>query len=132
MKKFRFTYLNNYKNHGQDAEQSVRFTLTGEICKADNIAHHLSADCLNFQIKSARATVCKGTDLQAYLDMDASTAYIYATCDGTAYIMDRAEYTEFCKTFATVTADSRKNGGELKLRLKHESKAMLEWLEGLI
>lgn len=128
MTTFKFEYLNNYRNHGQNAEQSVRFTLTGEIAKADNLRHDLGADCLNYQIKSARATVCKGTDLKAYLDLDAATAYIYADNDGTAWVMDRAEYEAFCEEFGSIQADSRKNGGELKIRLKSESKAMQEWL----
>ena len=128
MTTFNFTYLNNYRNHGQNAEQSVRFELTGEIAKADNLAHDLGADCLNYQIKSARATVCKGTDLTAYLDRDASTAYIYATKEGRAYVMNRAEYTAFCNTFATVTRESGKNGGSEKLRLGHETPRLLAWL----
>ena len=128
MNTFRFNYLNNYHNHGQNAEQSVRFTLTGEIVKADNLRYDLGADCLNYQIKSARATVCKGEDLEGYLDRDASSAYIYATNDGTAYVMNRAEYTEFVKAFGTLTADSQKNGGQKKIRLGHETAKMLAWL----
>lgn len=128
MTTFRFEYRNIYKNHGQNAENSVVFTLTGENKKADNIAHDKSADCLNYQIKSARATVCKGTDIEAYLDRDASTAYIYATKDGIAYVMNRKEYTEFVKTFGTVTRESNKNGGMEKIRLKHETNTMREWL----
>lgn len=128
MTHFRFHYLNNYRNHGQDAEQSVRFVLTGEVAKADNLRYDLGADCLNYQIKSARATVCKGADLESYLDRDASSAYIYATEDGVAYVMSRAEYTEFVKTFGTVTKDSAKNGGAEKIRLKHETPAMRDWL----
>lgn len=129
MKTFQFNYLNNYKNHGQDAEQSIRFTLTGELLKADNLRHDLGSDCLNYQIKSARATVCKGTDLKAYLDIDASSEYIYADNDGTAWVMNREEYESFCTEFGSVQADSRKNGGDLKIRLKSESKAMKEWLK---
>ena len=128
MRTFNFTYLNNYKNHGQNAEQSVRFELTGEIAKADNVRHDLGSDCLNYQIKSARATVCKGTNLKAYLDIDASTAYIYADNDGIAWVMDRNEYESFCNAFATITKESSKNGGNEKLRLKSESKEMKEWL----
>ena len=128
MTNFKFNYLNNYRNHGQNAEQSIRFTLTGEIAKADNVRHDLGSDCLNYQIKSARATVCKGLDLERYLDLDASTAYIYATNDGTAYIMNRAEYTEFVKAFGTIARESKKNGGTEKIRLGHESQKMLEWL----
>ena len=129
MTTFKFKYLNNYTNHGQNAEQSVRFELTGEVAKADNVRYDLGADCLNYQIKSARATICKGTDLRAYLELDASTAYIYASNDGIAYVMTKAEYIEFCESFTTVTTDSAKNGSNAKLRLKSEGKAMREWLE---
>lgn len=128
MKKFTFEILNNYKNNGQNLEQSVRKFLTGKLEKADNIAYNKSADCLNYQIKSARATVCKGTDLKAYLALDASTAYIYATKNGIAYIMSRETYIEFCETFGTITRDSTKNGGQTKIRLGHETKALIEWL----
>ena len=129
MTTFNFTYLNNYKNHGQDAEQSVRFVLTGEVAKADNLPHWMGGDCLNYQIKSARATICKGDNLKAYLDMDGATAYIYASNDGIAYIMNRTEYESFCTEFATLTYESGKNGGGCKLRLKAEGKAMVEWLK---
>ena len=117
-----------YTNNGQHAEQVVRFTLTGEIAKADNKAHNLEADCLNYQIKSARATVCKGTDLKTYLDTDAATAYIYVMADfKTAYVMSRNEYEKFVSIFGTVTRESTKNGGATKIRLSHETKKMLEW-----
>ena len=128
MKAFTFTYLNNYKNHGQDAEQSIRFHLTGEICKADNLRFDKGADVLNFQVKSAKASICKGTDLEKYLDLDASDRYIYATRNGTAYIMERHEYTEFINAFGYVTRESEKNGGAEKIRLRDESKKMLAWL----
>lgn len=128
MTTFTFQYLGNYKNHGQDAEQSVRFTLTGEILKADSLRYDLGADCLNYQIKSARATVCKGDNLDAYLDLDASTAYIYADNNGTAWVMSREEYIAFCKEFVTATNESPANGGGAKLRLKSESSKMMAWL----
>ena len=129
MTKFTFTYLNNYNNHGQNAEQSVRYALTGEILKADNLKFDKGSDVLNFQIKSARATICKGTDLEQYLNLDASTAYIYATKKGVAYIMSRTEYIAFVKAFGTVTTESEKNGGAKKIRLGHETKALLDWLQ---
>lgn len=121
-------YLGNYANHGQDAEQSFRFAITGQLAKADNLPHNLGGDCLDMQIKSARATVCKGLDLKAYLDMDGAKRFVYVTNSGTAYIMSREEYEEFCTEFATPTTESQKNGGQAKLRLKSESEALLEWL----
>lgn len=129
MKKFFFEYLNNYRNHGQDAEQSIRKALTGEIVRADNLAHDKGADCMGYQIKSARATVCKGTDIRAYLATDMATEYIYGTNNGTAYIMSRTEYIEFVEVFGTVTRESTANGGAEKIRLKSESVALLAYLE---
>lgn len=118
-----------YANNGQEAERIFRYTLTGEIAKADNLPHNLGADCLNYQVKSARATVCRGTDLEAYLATDKATEFAYVNADfTTAYIMNKAEYTEFVRQFGTVTTESAKNGGHRKIRLKTEGKEMREWL----
>ena len=121
-------FVRQYKNNGQHMEQWTRFTLTGENAKADNLAHDKGADCLGYQIKSARATVCKGTDIRAYLATDMATAYIYATADGIAYVMTRAEYIKFVEKFGTVTKESTANGGAEKIRLKSESSALLAYL----
>lgn len=122
--------VRTYRNNGQHAEQVLRFTLTGEIRRADNVRHDLGTDALDLQIKSARATVCKGTDIDAYLALDAAERFAYVESTFTkAYIMSREEYREFVERFATATRDSHKNGGAEKLRLKSESREMLAWLE---
>ena len=121
-------FVRQYKNNGQHMEQWTRFTLTGESAKADNLAHDKGADCLGYQIKSARATVCKGTDIRAYLATDMATAYIYATADGVAYVMTRIEYIAFVEKFGTVTKEGTANGGAEKIRLKSESSALLAYL----
>lgn len=118
-----------YRNNGQHLEQVVRFNLTGEISKADNRKATESGDCLGYQIKSARATICRGTDIKAHLNSDAATAYIYVTAELVGYTMSKAEYLEFTTEFATLTRESKANGGAEKMRLKSESKAMLEWLK---
>ena len=129
MKKMNLTPIERtYTNNGQHLEQTFRFNLTGNIEKADNIAHDKGTDFGNYSIKSARATVCKGTDINAYLDTDKATEFVYITKDLTAYIMNRTEYTAFVETFGTVTCESAKNGGHLKTRLGHETTKMLEWL----
>lgn len=119
-----------YANNGQHAEQVMRFTLTGEICKADNLSHDKGGDVLDIQIKSARATVCKGTNLKAYLDLDGAKRYAYVTSDFiTAYVMTRTEYEGFVNEFGTVTRESTKNGGGEKIRLGRETSKMRAWLE---
>jgi hypothetical protein len=118
-----------YKNNGQEAERVFRFTMTGELAKADNLPHDLGTDCLGYQVKSARATVCRGTDLLAYLATDKATAYAYVNADfTTAYLMTKAEYIAFVNAFGTITTESAKNGGYTKIRLKTEGKEMREWL----
>lgn len=118
-----------YANNGQEAERVFRYTYTGKLTRADNIKHTDGADCDDIQIKSARASVCKGTDINAYLKNDKASRFAYVVKDmSIAYIMTRALYIEFVNAFATITTESAKNGGATKLRLKSESKAMLQWL----
>ena len=119
-----------YTNNGQHAEQIFRYTLTGQICKADNTPSWVSGDCNDIQVKSARATICKGTNIAAHIEADAAKAYAYVTADFiTAYIMTPVEWLTFTTTFGTVTRESQKNGGAEKTRLGKESKAMIEWLK---
>ena len=122
-----------YKNNGQHAEQVARFTLTGKIERADNRPFTAGGDIGGLQVKSARATVCKGTDLQDHFKRDGATSYGYVTSDfRTMYIMDRIEYAWFVIEFGTITRDSRENGGQTKMRLKHETDTMREWLESRV
>jgi hypothetical protein len=115
-----------YKNNGQHAEQVVRYTLTHEIQKADN---REGCDIDNIQIKSSRATVCKGTNTNEFIDKDCATYYYYVNKDFTiAYVMNKEQYKQFVELFGTVTKDSKKNGGQIKTRLKEENSKMVEWL----
>lgn len=118
-----------YKNEGQHKEQCVRFTLTGKITRADNLPCTVGGDCESLQIKSERATICKGYDIASHLAKDKATLYGYVTNDFQMYVMTKVEFLEFAQTFATATRESNKNGGQGKLRLKSESKQMLEWLK---
>ena len=124
------TIPREYSNNGQHAEQVFRFALTGKVCKADNLPATAGADIADIQIKSARATVCHGSDLDAGIARDRANRFAYVTKDfRTAYIMSRAEWVEFCHRFGALTVESQANGGSAKWRLNKESKAMREWLE---
>jgi hypothetical protein len=123
------TLPRTYANAGQHAEQVARYTLTGQVCRADNRPATLCGDCLDIQIKSARATVCRGLDIAGYLAEDAAKRYGYVVADFSAmYIMSRIEWLEFATEFGTPTTESAKNGGQVKIRLKSEGKAMRAWL----
>lgn len=121
-----------YKNNGQHAEQVVKYNLLGTIEKADNTPFYKSGDINSLQIKSARATVCKGLNLFEHLTKDKATSYGYVVKDfSKMFVMNRKEYITFVALFGTVTRESTKNGGAVKIRLKSESRAMVKWLESL-
>ena len=121
-----------YKNNGQHAEQVVKYNLLGTIEKADNTPYYKSGDINDLQIKSARATICKGLNLLEHLEKDKATSYGYVIKDfSKMFVMNRKEYIKFVTLFGTVTQESAKNGGAEKIRLKSESRAMIEWLESL-
>lgn len=128
MKKIALAKLERkYKNNGQEAERIFRYTLTGIDMKADN---REGADIGNIQIKSARATVCKGTDIKTFIKNDVAEIYAYVTENfENAYLMNKTEWTEFCEMFGTVTTESAKNGGQKKVRLKTENATMKAYLE---
>ena len=116
-----------YKNQGQEAERVFRFTLTGKLEHADN---YRGADCQGIQIKTSKASICKGLDIRTHVQNDSAIEYAYVLKDlTTAYIMNPDEYIEFIDLFARADHDSSgKNGGNVKLRLKTENTTMREWL----
>lgn len=119
-----------YANNGQHAEQVARYTLTGKIEKADNKPFTAGGDCGDIQIKSARATICHGTDIDAHLALDGANRYGYVSADfSVMYLMSADEYRAFAGTFGTVARESNKNGGTIKMRFKSEGREMREWLQ---
>ena len=121
-----------YKNNGQHKEQAARFTLTGEIIKADNKPYYMGGDIGDLQVKSSKATICNGTNLKAHIANDGANRYGYVddACE-IIYIMDSTEDIEFVEQVGYITKDSEKNGGAEKIRLKAESRKMIEWLMAL-
>lgn len=120
-----------YKNNGQHAEQIARFTLTGEIARADNKPFWIGGDIGDIQIKSAKATICKGNDIESHLKADGANRYGYVTKDfSRMFLMTKVEYLEFSRKFSYETKDSNgKNGGNVKMKFKYESREMIEYLE---
>ena len=121
------TIARTYANAGMHAEQCACYTLTGIIKPHDNRPFWAGGDIGGLQVKSARATVCAGTDICAHLALDGATSYGYVTKDfKSMYIMSRDEYRDFVLAFGYTTIDSRT--GETKTRLKHESIEMEMYL----
>ena len=128
MQKVKLQAVSAYANRGQNLEQNFRYTMTGELVKADRVQ---GADFDDIQIKSARATVCLGTTAEAldrHLVADKAERYAYITKDYEVYEMSKEEYRAFVLAFHIIDYDSAKNGGKAKMRLTKESKALMSYL----
>ena len=70
---FKIELLNNYKNAGQNAEQSLAYALTGEIRKHDKVAFDKGSDIPEFKmsVKSARFTLASTLNGESYEEMQA-------------------------------------------------------------
>ena len=130
-------------NRGERAENSVSLAFTGKEHKKDSVRFDKGSDIeeLKMSVKSNHATlvsggILKATEKQAmineYLDRDASDKFAYVCDDGMTYIMNKDEFEKFINEFVTLDRDSKKNGGQIKLRLKAESSKMRAWLESAI
>ena len=134
MKKYNNSKIINrvYKNEGNHIEQVTRYNLTGKIIKADNKPYWVGGDVGNIQIKSFHATICKGLDIAAHIAEDAATSYLYMINELEGYLMNKAEYLDFCNTFHYVTRESAKNGGAEKIRFTRQRTNIKNYLEARV
>ena len=132
MKKTKLLHYPMYKNAGQQAEVDARFTLTGEPGKADNKPFYTGGDIGDLQVKSAKASVCRGTDIRAHVAIDGANRYGYVSKANYMYVMTPEEWIEMVDLFGYVTYESKKNGGAVKMRLRDESNKMMTWLEAQV
>ena len=120
-----------YKNNGQEAERLFALTLTGENRKADN--HKGGADVGIYQVKSFRATVCKGYDIEQ-IKVEYANAERFAFVDieeEVWYDLSVEQFVEFAKQFKELTRESKSNGGKEKIRLNRRINEQRAWLKAL-
>lgn len=122
-------YETLYKNDGQQAEVNLSFTLTDKPKRADN--RKGGADVLSYQVKTFRATLCQGEDVNAILEeyKDAERFAFVDNEKATWYDMSKEEFLAFAKLFARAERNSAKNGGTMKLRLNGQRTAQRAWLQ---
>ena len=115
-------------NIGKQTEREVRYAMTGEWLNADNAKG--GADCKGWQIKTFRATVCYGTDIEhLFVEYADAEGFIFADREnGVLYKMNKAEFAEFAKQFATIDSDTS-HKGQSKIRLNQQFKAQRAWLK---
>lgn len=131
------------KNNGVVAEWA--FCLKNGIVRTshDRLPYHmgsdLETDTMHCSIKSARfslmsGSLCNGlTDFESIWELFASKVksdvFAYVTQNSEVYLMDKTEFCEFVHNFCGLEKESKKNGGATKIKMRSESKAVLEWLD---
>ena len=93
----------------------------------------------HISIKASKFTLMSGSLCEGETEFDAiwnlysrkchSNEWCYMTENFTAYYMSKEEFKQFVYEFCTTEKESAKNGGQVKIRCRKETKKMVEWLE---
>lgn len=129
-----------YANFGNHAEQCLTYMLTGELRTHDHIRYDKGSDIPEFHmsVKSAKFTLmsgrlCESQDfdgiVEEFFQKTASEQFAYVTQDMVAYIMTATEFKEFIYNFCRLERESSQNGGRYKVKMRMESKKVIEFLK---
>lgn len=129
-----------YANFGNHAEQCLTYMLTGELRTHDHIRYDKGSDIPEFHmsVKSAKFTLmsgnlCESQDfdgiVEEFFQKTASEQFAYVTQDMIAYIMTATEFKEFVYNFCRLERESSQNGGRYKVKMRMESKKVIEFLK---
>lgn len=129
-----------YTNNGQHAEQVLAYTLIHEIRKHDRVPFDKGSDIPEYHmsVKSSKASLMSGNYctkdtkegiIEEFLNRTASELFAYVLEDfSTAYVMDKREFSEFCREFSGMSRESSKNGGKAKVQFYKENERTRMWL----
>lgn len=128
-------------NAGQQAEHAFKEVKRFAQVVALNARYDIASDVeqVALSIKSARFTLANGNLMQGetleqmidyYIKTTAAQRTAYITKDNRVFYMTHNELKAFLFQFGKLEKDSQMNGGKVKVRMGHETKAVLAWLEG--
>jgi hypothetical protein len=129
-----------YANFGNHAEQCLAYMLTGEVRSHDHIRYDKGSDIPEYHmsVKSAKFTLmsgnlCESQDfdgiVEEFFQKTASKQFAYVTQDMVAYIMTAEIFREFVVRFCGLERESSRNGGRYKVKMRMESKKVIEFLK---
>ena len=135
----------NKHNKGINAELSLCEYFNIERKTLDNKAYNIASDIeignKKISVKSARFTLISGTLCNNSTDFNEiwnfykatthSNTFVYVSLTGKCYEMNINEFEKFVFAFCELQKDSESNKGKTKIRAKHESRKMIEFLENL-
>lgn len=130
-------FTSEYKNNGIAKQQALTYSLLGEIRKHDTVPFNQGSDIpeLSMSVKANHFTLASrlqgNTKIEMINDFFSrchSRQFCYITNNNVACIMDKIEFKAFLEMFTTLDKASEKNGGNVVIRCRKESKKMLQWL----
>jgi len=132
--------VSEYANKGKAFEQSLRYALGGTMESGNSLAFdkgsdyeplHLSIKSESFTLASANVMRSKTFEGQVneFFERTASKRFAYVANSLKVYNMTAREFRQFVNQFCSFSQESKKNGGGYKVRMRSESKAVIEWLE---
>ena len=145
MEKFNIMQFADTKvnNKGMQREWALCKYYGIERTRHDNVAYDEGSDIElaehGISVKSAKATLmcgskCRGCHTfegiwRRYRRRVHSDQFAYVTSDFEVFMMSLDEFSKFVHKFATLSRESTRNGGDIKIQFLSESKKMREWLE---
>ena len=120
-----------YMGITRTTHDSTDYRTSSDICVG---GRHISVKASAFTLMSGN--MCEGEDTfegiwSVYARNTHSNEWAYVTEDYRVYEMNMAEFEKFVRTFGHTERESEKNGGQMKIRLRKESKKMLGWLANM-
>ena len=117
-----------YMGIERTTHDSTDYRTSSDICLGER---HISVKASAFTLMSGN--MCEGETTfegiwSVYKRNTHSNEWAYVTEDYRVYEMDMPEFEEFVRVFGKTERESEKNGGQMKIRLRKESKKMLAWL----
>ena len=118
-----------YHNVVRTVHDNLAYDKGSDLDTADG--KHISIKASAFTLMAG--SLCEGRDTfdgiwNLYAERVHSDTFAYITADFTVYEMGLDEFKSFVYAFGRLEAESEKNGGALKIRLRKESGKMLKWL----
>ncbi len=142
--------LNNYsyieaKNNGDRCEwmACAFYGVTREKhdSKSYDVASDIEISNKNISVKSNTATLISGSLCRGchsfhgiwcrYRWRTHSNTFVYVTLTNYAYEMNIDEFSKFVHMFGYLTNEAQSRGGDLKIRLRAETKKMYDWLDSM-
>ena len=142
MKSFKINHVSTATNEGIAREHDLCAYMGINRTTHDNNDYRTASDIIvndrHISVKSSGFTLMNGTLCEnaetleeiwnVYKETTNATEIAYITTDYTVYMMSITEFEKFVKTFCRTEKDSKKNGGKMKVRCRHESEKMRQWL----